>query len=124
MREDPEGRLVQGASANGEEAAAEQTASGTAGTAWAVARADCRDWKLAAVGGAGLLQLSRSAGNFAALQTFRREVARAWLAALRRRSQRRRLPWERFRSIIDRWLPLPRILHPEPGVRFDAKYSR
>jgi len=59
-------------------------------------------------------------GNFVALQTFRREVARAWLAALRRRSQRHRLPWERFCSILDRYLPLPRILHPEPGVRFDA----
>jgi retron-type reverse transcriptase len=63
-------------------------------------------------------------GNFGALQTFRREVVRAWLAALRHRSQRHRLPWERFRSIIDRYLPLPRILHPEPGVRFDAKYPR
>jgi RNA-directed DNA polymerase len=51
-------------------------------------------------------------GNFVALRTFRREVARAWLAALRRRSQRHRLPWERFRSIVDRYLPLPRILHP------------
>jgi len=63
-------------------------------------------------------------GNFAALQTFRREVVRAWLEALRRRSQRHRLPWKRFRSIIDRYLPLPRILHPEPGVRFDARHPR
>ena len=63
-------------------------------------------------------------GNFAALQTLRREVARTWLAALRRRSQRHRLPWERFGSILDRYLPLPRILHPEPGVRFDAMYPR
>jgi len=63
-------------------------------------------------------------GNFVALRTFRREVARAWLAALRRRSQRHRLPWERFGSILDRYLPLPRILHPQPGARFDAKYSR
>ena len=63
-------------------------------------------------------------GNFVALQTFRREVARAWLGALRRRSQRHRLPWERFRSILDRYLPLPRILHPEPGARFDAMHPR
>jgi len=63
-------------------------------------------------------------GNFAALQTFRREVVRAWLAALRRRSQRHRLPWDRSNAILDRYLPLPRILHPEPGVRFDAKYPR
>lgn len=63
-------------------------------------------------------------GNFAALQSFRREVARAWLEALRRRSQRHRLPWERFRSILDRYLPRPRILHPEPGARFDAIHPR
>jgi retron-type reverse transcriptase len=63
-------------------------------------------------------------GNFEALQTFRREVARAWLEALRRRSQRRRLPWERYSQIVDRFLPLPRILHPEPGVQFDAKHPR
>jgi group II intron reverse transcriptase/maturase len=63
-------------------------------------------------------------GNFRALQTFRREVARAWLEALRRRSQRHRLPWERFCSILDRYLPLPQILHPEPGARFDAKHPR
>ena len=63
-------------------------------------------------------------GNFRALQTFRREVVRMWLKALRRRSQRHRLSWKQFRSIIDRCLPLPRILHPEPGARFAAKYPR
>ena len=63
-------------------------------------------------------------GNFAALETFRREVARAWLAALRRRSQKRRLSWERFTPILDQFLPLPRILHPYPGVRFDATHPR
>ncbi len=63
-------------------------------------------------------------GNFRALQTFRREVARAWLQALRRRSQRHRLPWERFAQIVDRFLPGPRILHPEPGARFDATHPR
>ncbi len=59
-------------------------------------------------------------GNFAALQTFRREIARLWLAALRRRSQRHRLPWKRFAEIVNRYLPRPQILHPEPGARFDA----
>ena len=63
-------------------------------------------------------------GNFAALETFRREVARAWLAALRRRSQKRRLSWERFTPILDQFLPSPRILHPYPGVRFDATHPR
>lgn len=63
-------------------------------------------------------------GNFAALETFRREVARAWLAALRRRGQRRPLSWARFGPIIDHFLPVPRILHPYPGVRFDARHPR
>ncbi len=63
-------------------------------------------------------------GNFAALQMFRREVVRAWLEALRRRSQRDRRTWERFRPIVDRYIPRPQILHLEPGVRFDAKYPR
>ena len=63
-------------------------------------------------------------GNFHALRTFRREVARGWLAALRRRSQRHRLPWARFGSIVDYYFPVPRILHLEPGARFDAKYPR
>jgi RNA-directed DNA polymerase len=63
-------------------------------------------------------------GNFVALRTFQREVARMWLAALRRRSQRDRHSWERFRPIVDRYLPPPRILHPLPGVRFDAMHPR
>jgi group II intron reverse transcriptase/maturase len=63
-------------------------------------------------------------GNFPALAMFWREVERAWLAALRSRSQRHRLPWERFGSIANRYLPRPRILHPIPDVRFDAKYPR
>ena len=63
-------------------------------------------------------------GNFVALRTFQREVARIWLAALRRRSQRDRHSWERFRPTMDRYLPSPRILHPMPGVRFDAMHPR
>jgi len=63
-------------------------------------------------------------GNFVTLQTFRREVARMWLRALRRRSQRDRYPWKRFRLTVERYLPSPRILHPLPGVRFDAKHPR
>jgi RNA-directed DNA polymerase len=63
-------------------------------------------------------------GNFVALRTFQREVARMWLVALRRRSQRDRHSWERFRPIMDRYLPPPRILHPLPGVRFDAMHPR
>jgi len=59
-------------------------------------------------------------GSFAALQSFRREIARLWLEALRRRSQRQRMPWKRFAEMVNRYWPRPQILHPEPGARFDA----
>ena len=89
---------------------------------WHEAIAETGKWLRSVV--QGYLTYHAVPGNFAALQTFRREVARMWLEALRRRSQRDRLPWEKFSSIIDRYLPLPRILQPEPGVRFDAKHPR
>jgi RNA-directed DNA polymerase len=63
-------------------------------------------------------------GNFATLQTYRREVARSWLQALRRRSQKHRLTWGRFAKIADQYLPKPRILHPLPEVRYDATHPR
>ena len=63
-------------------------------------------------------------GNFRRLRAFRREVARLWLRALRRRSQRHKLTWERFVVLLDRWLPRAAILHPHPGVRFDAQHPR
>ncbi len=89
---------------------------------WHERIAETGDWLRSVV--QGYFNYHAIPGNFRALQTFRREVARAWLEALRRRSQRHRLPWERFRSILDRYLPRPRILHPEPGVRFDARHPR
>ena len=54
-------------------------------------------------------------GNLRALTAFRREVARAWLHALRRRSQRHRMHWGRFSPIANRWVPAPKILHPHPN---------
>ena len=63
-------------------------------------------------------------GNMAALESFRTGVTRHWLQALRRRGQRGRLNWERFRPLVDVWLPRPEIQHPYPNVRFDAKHPR
>jgi RNA-directed DNA polymerase len=60
-------------------------------------------------------------GNIDAIASFRHQVARHWLWALRRRSQRSRLPWERMRRLERRWLPTPRIQHPWPSVRFSAR---
>jgi RNA-directed DNA polymerase len=63
-------------------------------------------------------------GNTDAISTFRNHVVRYWLRVLRRRSQRTRVNWERMRRIADRWLPKPRVLHPYPSVRFDARHPR
>jgi group II intron reverse transcriptase/maturase len=59
--------------------------------------------------------------NIRALHAFREVVIRLWLKALRRRSQRSRMTWERMRRLADRWLPLARIQHPWPTTRFDAR---
>ena len=58
--------------------------------------------------------------NIEALAAFRHRIIRHWLKTLRRRSQRDRLSWERIGRLADRWLPLPRILHPWPEQRFAA----
>jgi RNA-directed DNA polymerase len=59
--------------------------------------------------------------NSEALRGFRRRVIWHWRAALARRSQKGQITWRRADRLAERWLPQPRILHPWPGVRFDAK---
>jgi len=59
--------------------------------------------------------------NSQALRVFREEVVRYWLRTLKRRSQRTSMTWERMRRIANRWLPKPRIQHPWPNARYDAK---
>ena len=59
--------------------------------------------------------------NIEALRAFRRQVVRHWLRALRRRSQRTTVTWKRMSRLEARWLPPPRILHPWPERRFDAR---
>ena len=59
--------------------------------------------------------------NSKALGDFRQQVIRYWRAALARRSQKGRITWERAFHLADRWLPQPRILHPWPEARFDAR---
>ena len=63
-------------------------------------------------------------GNFASLQRFRHEVSKRWLRVLQRRSQKSRLSWKHITGFIKQWLPLPKILHPYPYLRFDAKHLR
>jgi RNA-directed DNA polymerase len=59
--------------------------------------------------------------NSRAISSFRLQATRHWCAALRRRSQRHRLNWERMNRLATRWLPPARILHPYPDLRFEAR---
>ena len=62
--------------------------------------------------------------NGAAMGAFRHHIVRLWIRTLRRRSQKDRFKWERMKRLLDTWLPKPRILHPWPELRFDAKHPR
>ena len=63
-------------------------------------------------------------GNGAAMKVFCREVSRSWMHSVRRRSQRQRMTWARFGKVLTRWIPSPRLVHPQPRVRFLAKHPR
>lgn len=60
-------------------------------------------------------------GNTDAVAAFRTQVTRHWFKALRRRSQRTRLNWNRMNRLATRWLPPARVMHPFPEQRFDAR---
>jgi hypothetical protein len=62
--------------------------------------------------------------NLKTLVGFRREVSRYWLKALRRRSQRYRLNWEKFGKLDNLFIPKVKLMHCHPEIRFDAKYSK
>jgi RNA-directed DNA polymerase len=65
-------------------------------------------------------------GNMKAPREFYTQIGRLWHWAIRRRSQnaKSRWTWERFYKLQQQWMPRPRLVHPYPGIRFDAKYSR
>jgi RNA-directed DNA polymerase len=60
-------------------------------------------------------------GNIDAVAAFRTQATRLWSRALRRRSQRTRLNWERMSRLAAKWLPPARARHPYPSTRFDAR---
>jgi group II intron reverse transcriptase/maturase len=72
----------------------------------------------------GYFQYHAIPGNSARLGAFRDEVLRSWIKALRRRSQRHRMSWERFNARLNSLLPPVQILHPYPDARFAAKYPQ
>jgi len=52
--------------------------------------------------------------NQPSLSSFRFQIGRYWYRTLRRRSQKKRLTWERMRRLIDKWLPPAMVHHPYP----------
>ena len=60
-------------------------------------------------------------GNSDAVAAFRDHVTRHWFKALRRRSQRTRVTWERMNRFAKRWIPPAHVKHPFPEVRFAAR---
>lgn len=57
------------------------------------------------------------------LNAFRYEVLRMWWWQLRRRSQRTRWTWNKFKEKLGNQLPEVEIMHPYPEVRFASKYK-
>jgi RNA-directed DNA polymerase len=62
--------------------------------------------------------------NSPALSAFRYHVLVLWHRQLCRRSQRARVLWPRMTRLADEFLPLPRVLHPWPSVRFAVRHPR
>ena len=64
-------------------------------------------------------------GNGQAINVFRTEINKAWLYALRRRSQKAgKLTWARMRRLIKTWIPTASIKHPYPSQRLYVNYPR
>jgi group II intron reverse transcriptase/maturase len=62
--------------------------------------------------------------NGAALRAFRHHVEHMWRRTLRRRGQKDRFSCQRMHSVVDHWIPQPRILHPHPNTRFAVRHPR
>lgn len=72
----------------------------------------------------GYFQYHAIPGNSSRLRSFRHDVIRHWWRVVRRRSQRKRLSWERFAELVAQYIPTPAILHPYPLERFRVKHPR
>ena len=62
--------------------------------------------------------------NSRALAAFLHHVVELWRRALRRRSQKDRLSWDRITTLANDWLPKPHIRHPWPSTRFAVTHPR
>jgi len=62
--------------------------------------------------------------NLESVRAVRHLIKVRWYLSLLRRSQRNRLSWRRMNVIVERWLPIPTVIHPWPEQRFLVKYRR
>ncbi len=72
----------------------------------------------------GHLNYFAVSGHDPSLWWFFNQVRWYWLRALRRRSQRAFISWEKYTRLVNRYFPAIRILHPLPCHRFDANTRR
>jgi RNA-directed DNA polymerase len=72
----------------------------------------------------GYYQYHAVPGNLHRLQLFRWRLRWIWWRALSRRSQRSCVCMDRLNRLINRWVPVARVLHPYPMQRFDASHPR
>ncbi len=63
-------------------------------------------------------------GNRQSIDAFRTEVIKGWFFALRRRSQKSSLTWERIKLLVKTWAPKAKILHPYPNQRLHVTHPR
>ena len=63
-------------------------------------------------------------GNLDSVSLYIYELKKAWYKSLCRRSQRKRINWDKFRLYLAPLLPTPKVIHPYPDKRFYAKYPR
>lgn len=66
----------------------------------------------------GLLQLPRRPWEQLLLEHLPEGGRSVWLQALRRRPQHGRMPCDKPRRVVARYLPLLRVLHPYPNQSF------
>lgn len=59
--------------------------------------------------------------NMPRLEGFRTAVIKAWHHALRRRSQRSAMTWQRMNELTKQTIPYARVVHPFPQQRFDER---
>ena len=62
--------------------------------------------------------------NFRRIDAFRHFVVDLWRRALKRRSQKDNMTWQRIERLAEDWIPAPRILHPWPNTRFLVNHPR